>query len=69
MKTNKKQLAKFGIFKISETGAPELLTARNNEQKPLMTFEQGIHRKVELLKAFQVEGEELNLIVRALNRI
>jgi len=58
----KKQLAKFGVFKISETGADSLYTSRTSKGKPIMKFSEAIEVK-QMLHDTDTEGK-LNLIVR-----
>lgn len=37
--------AKFGIFKITETGADELYTARDRKGRPLLVYGKAVQEK------------------------
>lgn len=55
--------AKFGIFKISETGADELYTARDRKGKPFVAYGKAVQEK----KWIEERAiPKLNLIIRAI---
>jgi hypothetical protein len=55
--------AKFGIFKISETGADSLYTARDRKGKPFVAYGKAVQEK----KWIEERAKpKLNLIIRAI---
>jgi hypothetical protein len=55
--------AKFGIFKISETGADELYTARDRRGRPLLVYGKAVQEK----KWIEENAvPKLNLIIRSI---
>ena len=55
--------ARFGIFKITETGADELYTARDRKGKPFVAYGKAVQEK----KWIEDNAKpRLNLIIRAI---
>lgn len=55
--------AKFGIFKITETGADELYTARDRKGRPLLVYGKAVQEK----KWIEENAvPRLNLIIRGI---
>jgi hypothetical protein len=55
--------AKFGIFKITESGSDELYTARDRRGRPLLVYGKAVQEKKWIEEN---ASERMNLIIRGI---
>jgi hypothetical protein len=55
--------AKFGIFKITESGADELYTARDRKGRPILVYGKAVQEKKWIEEN---ASERMNLIIRGI---